>query len=242
MLKIENLRVAKKSFGNILSRKDSHIIKGISLTLESGTIYGLLGHNGAGKTTLLETLYDLNEYKGEITLDGVKLNLVRNKIAYLSSNISGVLTNIDANGKWHSILDGFDLDEYNRLVNKFLSNKDAIKLKSRGEKRLIMVASVLAFNRTIYLLDEPLTGLDYDSKILVLDEIRSKALENRIIVISSHELDDINTSIDSAIFIKKGELIKIASLDEIRENEGVDLKEAYINEYGGETSDKSEKL
>ncbi len=242
MLKIENLYVTKKGFIETIKRKENFILKGISLTLEKGTIYGLLGHNGAGKTTLLETLYDLNEYTGKITIDGIKLNKVRNRIAYLSSSISGTFTSADANSKSLSALDNFDLEEYRRLVNKFLLNNNEVKPKSRGEKRLVMVASVLAFNRDIYLLDEPLTGLDYDSKILVLDEIRSKALGNKIIVVSSHELDDINTSIDSAIFIKKGELIKIASLDEIRENEGLDLKEAFIKEYGGEISDKSEKL
>ncbi len=242
MVKIENLYVTKDRFVENLNRKENYIIKGISLTLERGMIYGLLGHNGAGKTTLLEALYDLNDYKGKITVDGIVLSKVRSRVAYLSSSISGTNTNVVLNGKSLSILDNFDLDEYKRLVNKFLLNKDAIKPKSRGEKRLIMIASVLAFNRDIYLLDEPLTGLDYDSKILVMDEIRSKALNHNIIVISTHELDDINTSIDSAIFIKNGELIKIASLDEIRENEGLDLKEAYINEYGGEMSDKSEKL
>ncbi len=236
MLKIEKLSESKNNLKQILKRTDNIVLNNITFTLEPGNIYGLIGHNGAGKSTLLETICDLNKYKGNISINGVEINNSRDKIAFLSSKI-----NLDnkavKSSKYLAILDDFDINEFNRLITRFLGNKQRKKDVSRGEARLAQIATVLAFKKDIYLLDEPLAGLDFDAKLIVLEEIRNKALDNKIVVVSSHELDDINKSIDSAIFIKRGKLVRIADLDSIRENEGIDLKEAYLREYGGNLSD-----
>ncbi len=246
MLKVENLYVSKNSIKDRIKRRDNPIIKGISFTLEPGNIYGLIGHNGAGKTTLLGAMYDLNDYKGRITINGTDLKKTRNRIGFLSAYAislgsieSGMSLieeathfNTKTTNECFEIAPNFSNSEYNRLLKKF-SLDELVSPKSRGERKLAKIAHVLSFDKDIYILDEPLAGLDHKSKKNVLEEIRNKALDNKIVIISSHELDDINKSIDSAIFIKKGKLVRIANLDEIRENEGLDLKEAYIKEYGG---------
>ncbi len=246
MLKVENLYVSKRGLRDRLKRRDNPIIKGISFTLEPGNIYGLIGHNGAGKTTLLEAMYDLNKYKGRITIDGKSITESTDRIEFLSSTLTlsgnnkimdvvSEVTNYDSKttGKCFEILDSFCIDEYDRLLKKFFVGEQLISPRSKGERRLAKIANTLAFNKDIYLLDEPLAELDFSARSAVLEEVRKKALDNKIVVISSHELDDINMSIDSAIFIKNGSLVKVAVLDEIRENEGLDLKAAYIKEYGG---------
>ncbi len=221
MLKVDKLKVNTRN-----------MTSGITFTLEPGSIYGLIGHNGAGKTTILESMYCLNKYTGNISIDKEDISISKKRVAFLTGHIKETMKD-PRQTRYLSILEDFDLDEFKRLLSKFLGDYSKKRALSRGQSRLYQIAVVLAFNKDIYLLDEPLAGLDFSSKAKVLEEIRSKSIDNKIVILSSHELEDINTSIDYAIFIKKGKLVKIADVDLIRQNEGLDLKNAYIKEYGG---------
>lgn len=236
MLKVENITASKTSIKNIFKKRERFTLNNISFTLEEGNIYGLVGHNGAGKTTLLETIYDLNKFKGKISVNDVDIVNSRDKISFLNGEIDLDYKAIKL-ARYLDILEDFDYSEFKRLLIKFLGDSHTKVKLSRGQTRLSQIAIALAFKKDIYLLDEPLAGLDYGAKSQVLEEIRNKALDNKIVILSSHELDDITKSIDTAIFIKKGKLIKVANLDQIRENDGQDLKDAYIKEYGGNIRD-----
>ncbi|NBJ69531.1 MULTISPECIES: ATP-binding cassette domain-containing protein [Clostridia] len=184
------------------------ILKKVNLKLNKGKVYGILGPNGAGKTTLFKALLGAIKYEGEILDDDH--TLVGKLIEYPAfyPNLS-CFENLKLHASYAQLDDWQrNIDSLLKLVGIFHVKNKKFKSLSMGMKQRLGVAKALMGNPNTLLLDEPTNGLDpmgiKEMRNLVEKEIRNK---NRIVMISSHNLNEISHITDTIIFINNGEII-----------------------------------
>ena len=216
----------KKSFGK------TEILHGINLTVNSGKIIGLLGKNGTGKTTLIKLINDLlTPTSGEIYVKGEKIG-VNSKLAisylpertYLDKtmSVSGVL-------KYFSeFYPDFDIEKARRLLLDLgLDEKQKLSKMSKGMQEKVQLVLVMSRNADIYILDEPLGGVDPATRDYILDTILSNFKEGSSVIISTHLISDIEKILDEVIFINNGEIVLTAECDALREKENASIDEIF---------------
>ncbi|MCQ2597299.1 MAG: ABC transporter ATP-binding protein [Treponema sp.] len=200
-------------------------IDDISLELEGGQIIGLLGPNGSGKTTLIKMLNGLLvPSKGEILVDGKKIGPESKAvISYLPDQ-----TYLNMNQKVSEVISFFkdfysDFDSeraYTMLEKLDINPEDALKSMSKGTKEKVQLILVMSRRAKLYVLDEPIAGVDPAARDYILDVILSNYDPEASILISTHLISDIEKILDQAVFIKNGKIVMNSSVDEIRMNEG----------------------
>ena len=192
----------------------------VSLKLEGGKIYGLLGENGSGKTTWMKIISGLTKpTSGEILFKehpwfyGDKA-----EIAYMSTE-PFFYSFLDVNGVGQYYKDFFpDFDE-----KKFHEMVRRMSLEGK-----MKVNATLSRKAELYLLDEPFNGIDYKAKEEILGMILESANEKNTFVISTHMIDEIESFIDEAIFIKDGEVVRRMSVEEERMQSGKSVADIYL--------------
>jgi len=213
---------------------DKKLLNDISFKLEKGQIVGLLGPNGCGKTSLIRTIvgdYSLNE--GEIEVENFPTRQSRIEgIAYMPSE--SLFTNtfllklIDV---FEATNDDFSKDRMMELMKKFsLPHFSKFSKLSKGQKKAFHLSLVLSRDCEYYVLDEPLNGIDPSYRKMIIDEIlESINTEEKLIIISSHQLNEIDEILDTLLLMEEGSLEGIYDIDEIRvEN---NLYDWYIEKY-----------
>jgi ABC-2 type transport system ATP-binding protein len=214
MLQIENL-----SFGY---SKKKLLYKDLSLSLEKGRIYGLLGKNGAGKSTLLKNLVGLLfPKKGHISVNGFTphkrqpafletIYIIPEEVYVPALTISGYLK------LFAPFYPRFDKEKFYQYLEQLdITETGKLNTLSFGQQKKFIIAFAFASNTEILLLDEPTNGLDIPSKIKFRRLISSILTEERIIVISTHQIRDLDNLIDQVIIIDQGDLLLKASIDQI---------------------------
>jgi len=216
MIEIQNL-----SFGY---RKKKLLYHDLTLTLETGSIYGLLGKNGAGKSTLLKNLSGLLfPVKGSISVNGFtpgcRLPAFLETIYLIPEEVHVPSLTIQAYEKLFSpFYPSFDPEQfYNYLEQLNVKDEGRLNTLSFGQQKKFIIAFALACNTRILLMDEPTNGLDIPSKIHFRKLIASVLHEDRTIIISTHQIRDLDNLIDRVIIVENGELLLNASLTEISE-------------------------
>ncbi|EZH64745.1 ABC transporter ATP-binding protein [Bacillaceae bacterium JMAK1] len=222
MLQVKDLN---KSLGK------SHIIKNMSFELKRGEIYGFLGPNGSGKTTTIRMIVSLiSPDSGEIIIDGKNINSNRKEAL---EKIGAVVEDPDLYGY---LTGKQNLEHFARLSNKTISKErilevatlveleDALNKKvksySLGMKQRLGIAVSLLHQPTVLILDEPTNGLDPKGIRDLRVYLQRLAKENGMtLLVSSHQLSEIETLCDRAIVIKKGEVIDEISMKESNTNE-----------------------
>lgn len=205
----------------------------VSLKLEGGKIYGLLGENGSGKTTWMKIISGLTKpTSGEILFKehpwfyGDKV-----EIAYMSTE-PFFYSFLDVNGVGQYYKDFFpDFDEkkFHEMVRRMsLEGKMKVKELSTGMTAKLKVIATLSRKAELYLLDEPFNGIDYKAKEEILGMILESANEKNTFVISTHMIDEIESFIDEAIFIKDGEVVRRMSVEEERMQSGKSVADIYL--------------
>lgn len=218
MLKIENIF---KSFGT------NQVLKGINIELREGEIYGLIGKNGAGKTTLMNIIaMVLNSDSGKIFVDNQEvktLNDLAGKIGYVI-DIPSTFEYLTPMQYLEFLLTPKNLDKnevklkaMEALVKLNLSESanKPIKTFSRGMKQRMGIASGIICDPKILIFDEPSSALDPEGRAEVLDIISSLADDGKIILLSTHILDDIERICDRIGFLINGKIIVEGSTKEI---------------------------
>jgi len=193
------------------------------LKIESGSIMGLLGPNGSGKTTLLKLLMDISHPDhGEITLLGHDVREHRELLPLVSympenKNLYNHLS-LEQNLKLASgMLPGFNSRTAELLLKRFdLNPKKKYKNLSYGEKTQLYAIITFARPAELYVLDEPTRGLDPGAQDEMLSLIRESSVQEKTVIFSSHQLDEIEESADTVIFIRDGEIILNGNLDDIK--------------------------
>ena len=208
------------------------ILKDVNLIIPKGRIIGLLGKNGMGKTTLLKLINDLlTPTSGEVLINGKKPNIDSKKaISYLpertyldkSMKVSQIITFFD------EFYDNFNKEKAIRLLKDLdLDINSKVSKMSKGMQEKLQLILVMSREAELYILDEPLGGVDPATRDYILDTILSNFSEGASIIISTHIISDIERILDDVIFIDKGEIVLTSSADELRKKETASIDEIF---------------
>ena len=208
-----------KKYGNITALND------LDFKLESGHIIGLLGPNGSGKTTLIKIICGLLQpTAGSVTVEGNPIGVESKKvISYLPDTTylkksSSVQETIDF---FSDFYEDFDKDRaYNMLENLGIDPKSRLRTLSKGTQEKVQLILVMSRRADLYILDEPIAGVDPAARDYILNTIISNYDENASILLSTHLISDIENILDEVIFLKQGNIVRFCGVDEIRSNEG----------------------
>lgn len=197
----------------------------VSISLNGGHIIGLLGPNGSGKTTLIKLINGLlTPSEGTLFVGGHPIGIESKKItSYLPDQ-----TYLNANLKIKEIISFFkdfyeDFDEaraYDMLAKLNINPSDKLKTMSKGTKEKVQLILVMSRRAKLYVLDEPIAGVDPAARDYILNTILSNYDEDATILISTHLISDIENILDEVIFIKDGQIVLTSSVDKIREENG----------------------
>ena len=208
-----------KHFGYLRALDD------VTFSLERGRIIGLLGPNGSGKSTLIKLASGLLvPSQGEILVDGQKPGLeTKLQVSYLPertylNNWMRVLDMIDFFGDFYSNFDKAKAFEMLRRLN--INVRDRLKTMSKGTKEKVQLILVMSRNADLYLLDEPIGGVDPAARDYILNTIITNYNENASVVISTHLIADVERVLDDVVFICNGKVTLTSSVDDIREGQG----------------------
>ncbi len=210
-----------------LTKKYGHktAIDHISLAIESGHIIGLLGPNGSGKTTLIKMINGLlTPTSGTLYLHEQPIGVESKKhISYLPDH-----TYLNMNQRVSEVIAFFkdfyeDFDEqraYDMLEKLHIDPRDRLKSMSKGTKEKVQLILVMSRRADLYILDEPIAGVDPAARDYILNVILSNYEPEASILISTHLIADIENILDEVIFIQNGQVRLTSSVDDIRQNQG----------------------
>ncbi|MBP3610658.1 MAG: ABC transporter ATP-binding protein [Lachnospiraceae bacterium] len=227
MLKCQNLR---KKFIKKTAVED------ITLELEEGRIYALLGPNGSGKTTFMKMIAGLvKPSQGELLYKNQLIGIESKKeVAYMSTEpyFYNFMTVEDVGKYYQDFFADFDMETYKRMISEMeLDVKDKVGKISSGMMAKVKLAATLSRKAKLYLLDEPLNGIDLIAREKIISTILSVAAEDNTIVLSSHLVEELETVVDGVIFIKDGKNVLNGDAETIREEQGKSIVDIYKEIY-----------
>mgnify|MGYP004604170087 FL=1 len=219
-----------KSFDNRV------ILDNVNIKIERGKIVGLLGKNGQGKTTLIKLINDLlTPTSGEVLINGKKPSIESKKIiSYLPER-----TYFDKSMKVSDIIkyfkefyDNFNEEKALKLLDDLELDKNLCLAKmSKGMQEKVELILVMSREADLYILDEPLGGVDPATRDYILDTILSNFKDGASVIISTHLIADIERILDEVIFIDKGKIILTGDADTIRKKEKASIDEIFRRSF-----------
>lgn len=214
--KIINVSELKKSYG---SKK---VLKGVTFSAQSGQIIGLLGPNGCGKTTLIKILTGLiKDYDGVARIDNEEPGAyTKSIIAYLpeKSYLPDWMRPSDAIEYFADFYKDFDRQKAEKMLLRFgLDLKQKLKTMSKGQQEKLRLALVLCRRAKLYILDEPLGGVDPAARSHILDLIMENHEKDSTILISTHLISDVEYIFDRVLMINNGQVVIDSHVNELRE-------------------------
>lgn len=216
VLQITNLH---KSYG-------SHsVLEGVSFCIPRGKIVGLLGPNGCGKSTIMKLIAGLIPLsKGEILIDGMApRQKTKSLISYLPerSYLNDWMRISDLLSFFHDFYSDFDLERAKQMLADLnIALNDRLKTMSKGTKEKVQLVLVMSRRARLYLLDEPIGGVDPAARDYILNTILKNFEEDSSILISTHLIQDVEAVFDRALFLNQGKIVIDGEVDEIREKYG----------------------
>ena len=208
-----------KRFGTKLA------LDNVSFALERGQIVGLLGPNGSGKSTLIKLANGLlTPTAGDVTIEGDLPGIITHqKVSYLPerSYLSNWMTVNELMNFFESFYDNFSREKAEDMLHRLNIEPGAvIKTMSKGTKEKVQLIMVMSREADLYLLDEPIGGVDPAARDYILDTILTNYSENSTVVISTHLIADIERTLDDVLFLNQGQLVLHKSVDDIRAEHG----------------------
>ena len=222
-IEISNLT---KTFGDLTA------LDNVTVSLDQGQIVGLLGPNGSGKTTLIKILNGLLQpTSGSVTING-KVPGVETKrmVAYLPDRnaLPDYMTASQLMDIYEDFFEDFDrLKAESMLDDLGVNRKQTMKKMSKGTKEKLQLCLVMARQADVYLLDEPIGGVDPATRDYILRTIISNYNENAVVLISTHLIADVESVLDDVVFIKDGRVVLHKAADEIREEKGESVDKLF---------------
>ncbi|MCI8605861.1 MAG: ABC transporter ATP-binding protein [Hungatella sp.] len=215
-----------KQFGSMYALSD------VSLTIEPGHIIGLLGPNGSGKTTLIKLACGLLvPSSGSLTVCGGPVGPEsKARISYLPDKnyLSQWMKVSQIIDLFHDFYDNFDRNKaYEMLKRLNINPTQKLKTLSKGTREKVQLILVMSRNADLYLLDEPIGGVDPAARDYILQTILTNYNENGSILISTHLIADVEQVLDQIIFLKNGVVTLQSSVDGIREQYGKSVDELF---------------
>ena len=222
-IEINNLT---KNFGDLTALDD------VTVSLEQGQIVGLLGPNGSGKTTLIKILNGLLQpTSGSVTINGSAPGVeTKRVVAYLPDRnaLPDYMTASQLMDIYEDFFEDFDRLKAEAMVDDLgINRKQTMKKMSKGTKEKLQLCLVMARQAEVYLLDEPIGGVDPATRDYILRTIISNYNENAVVLISTHLIADVESVLDDVVFIKDGRVVLHKAADEIREEKGESVDKLF---------------
>lgn len=230
----------KKNYGTKQALKDLH------LTIKPGEIFGLIGHNGAGKSTAIKSLVSVIEpTSGEILVDGESLSknrlAIKKKIGYVPDS-PNMFLRLTAMEYWNLIAVAYEVSEdekrqqLHRLMELFDMTENqngVIESFSHGMRQKTFIIGALLPNPKIWVLDEPMTGLDPQASYDLKELMKQHAAAGNIVLFSTHVLEVAQQLCNHIAILKKGEILYDGTIpDLLSQNENESLEETYLKLAG----------
>lgn len=208
-----------KKYGSFTALED------LSFIVNPGRIVGLLGPNGSGKSTFIKLATGLlTPLSGELTICGFPIGVeTKKRVAYLSDkNFLNETQRINQIiDYFNDFYENFDRNKASEMLERLNINpKSRLKTLSKGTKEKVQLILVMSRNADLYLLDEPIGGVDPAARDYILNTILSNYNEQGSILISTHLITDIEPALDDILFIKNGQIVLSSTVDTIREENG----------------------
>lgn len=207
-------------------------LSGVNLKIERGQIVGLLGPNGSGKSTLLKLANELlTPTAGNILIGGMKPGIETKRIvSYLPEK-----TYLNDWMRVHQIIElfsdfysNFRPDKaYDMLKSLKINADDKLKTMSKGTKEKVQLILVMSREAELYLLDEPIGGVDPAARDYILKTILSNYNDKATVIISTHLISDIENILDYVVFINQGQIVLTSTVDDIRDKEGKSVDDLF---------------
>lgn len=212
ILECENL---SKNYGSVKA------LDNLTLKIESGKIVGLLGPNGHGKTTLIKTLSGLlSKDKGKVLIDGKRIGIGTKKIvSYLPerSYFSPEMKIKEVVSFFQEFYEDFDAKKADAMLRELSLDKESkLKSLSKGNREKVQLIMVMSRKAKLYLLDEPMGGVDPAARDYILKTIISNYSEDATVIISTHLIQDVEQILDEVVFLKEGKVMLHSDVDEFR--------------------------
>ena len=212
------------------------ILDNVNIKIERGKIVGLLGKNGQGKTTLIKLINDLlTPTSGEVLINGKKPSIESKKIiSYLpertyfdkSMRVSDIIK------YFKEFYDNFNEEKALKLLDDLELDKNLRLAKmSKGMQEKVELILVMSREADLYILDEPLGGVDPATRDYILDTILSNFKDGASVIISTHLIADIERILDEVIFIDKGKIILTGDADTIRKKEKASIDDIFRRSF-----------
>lgn len=211
-------------------------MKDVNLRITRGSIIGLLGPNGSGKSTLIKIINGLmTPTEGQVLIDGKKPGVETKKIvSYLPER-----TYLNEWMKVRELLDYFQdfYEDFKRdraevmLQNLNIGLEDKLKTMSKGTKEKVQLILVMSRDADLYILDEPIGGVDPAARDYILKTIIGNYNENATVLLSTHLISDIENILDEVIFLQYGQIRFHAPVDDIRQKEGKSIDQLFREVY-----------
>ena len=209
----------------------------VSMKLERGHVYAMLGPNGSGKTTWMKMAAGLiKPTSGQVFFQGEPVSLESRKhVAYMSTEpyFYTWMSVKDVGAYYADFFEDFSWERYRELLRK-MELTEGLKTKSlsTGMMAKLKIAVTMARDAQVYMLDEPFNGID----LLARDEIRAcilqYATEEKLMLLSSHLVEEMEAIADRAVFISEGRLVEQVDLETMRDEQGISMADRYRQIYG----------
>ena len=223
-------KALKKTYGNVTA------LQAVDIRIESGKIIGLLGPNGSGKTTLIKLANALLvPTSGEILVNGEKPGPeTKSIVAYLPDKnyLNDWMKVSDLVKFFKDFYEDFDQEAAFKMLSN-LNIEPNVKLKtlSKGNKEKVQLILVMSRKAKLYLLDEPIAGVDPAARDYILNTILTNYNPEASVIISTHLISDVEQVLDEVIFINNGFVVRHSTVDSIREEMGMSVDALFREEF-----------
>ena len=224
-------RELTKVFGSLTA------VDHVSVKLDTGHVYAMLGPNGSGKTTWMKMAAGLiKPTSGQVYFNGEPVGVnSRRHVAYMSTEpyFYSWMTVGDVGRYYADFFEDYSAERYKSLLRRMSLTEDMkVKSLSSGMAAKLKIAVTMSRDALVYMLDEPFNGID----LLARDEIRScilqYATEEKLMLLSSHLVEEMEAVADSALYIREGRLVECTDLETMRAERGVSMADRYRQIYG----------
>ncbi|MCY7157851.1 ABC transporter ATP-binding protein [Streptococcus gallolyticus subsp. gallolyticus] len=222
---------------HVTKKYKKHVaIDDVTLSLPAGKIIGLLGPNGSGKTTLIKLMNGLlHPTTGDIVIDGYRPSVETKKIVSYLPDTSYLRENMkikDALTLFEDFYNDFSREKAEHLLEDLDLNPDEqLKNLSKGNKEKVQLILVMSRQAKLYILDEPIGGVDPAAREYILRTIVNNYCEDASVVISTHLIAEIEPILDEIVFLKEGKVILQGNTDDIREEYGKSIDSLFREKY-----------
>ncbi|WP_396142704.1 ABC transporter ATP-binding protein [Actinomyces sp.] len=208
----------------------------LSLSLPAGQIVGLMGDNGSGKTTLLKILAGvLSDWEGEVSVCGHRPGpQSKAQVSFLpdASFLPDRYSCVDAISLYAEFFEDFDATKAAEMVAFFdLPSDRSLKELSKGMREKLQIALAMSRRARVYLLDEPISGVDPAARDVIMRGILTNFSEDALMVVSTHLIADIEPVVDTAVFLRGGRVLLQGGADDLRSEHHMGLDALFRKVY-----------